>query len=747
MIRIGSKAATTNERINLVTTQSDAILVVSCNIPSSPTNIVFNNTSRFGNCNSTFYLSECNVPYFTISSNQLSVFSMLNLGLSNMSLNGSVLVSSNLQCGSLTTNTASVLSVQSPYVRTSNLATCNISFLNSNIISFNQVAGSNNLVLINADTRLTGTLTLDNIVTTHANIANLSFPSLSFVTQPGGTSNVIDIQTSTSTGFTSNLINIAVDQVPALVVNSQGWVGINTSTPRACVQLQSVPPIKNPLSCNLVQINSPSNSFIIDNNSQIGIGTSSGLTHQFTIYSSNNNTAPVQALIGLSTNGMNPAPILSASRNGSGSVFISPEGNVVLGNVSYDTGYMLKVQGRTTTAALVTNSLRSTGAANPIDLGFSSLSNISSISANICAIQGSGSFSSLTSTSSSTTNFTVPGVITLNTTQAQIDAPSVLFTSPQVSIGSNLSQSRVNGQLVVRVPDVAYGNTAFAMTVLGNTTTRSVIQLLCGTPALVLSSTANSSDPTVATQQAGLSLDLSGLYMSYSPNGTTDLTSQTYRQLKINTNGVRLAQSIQITTSDTTGTKPGYMGIGLPGSSESSPTLPSYRLHIDGSVWVQSASNSPASATDTPYFYINETNGNVGILTNSPQRTLHVAGTFYAQSVETRLPVVTTSDSNLKTDILPITDALEKVRALTGYTFSRRPETSRAPEQYVRETGLLAQDVQKVLPEAVSAAGEHLGVTYGNLAGLFVEAIKAMSDKILALEEKIASNAVSTVLL
>jgi hypothetical protein len=41
--------------------------------------------------------------------------------------------------------------------------------------------------------------------------------------------------------------------------------------------------------------------------------------------------------------------------------------------------------------------------------------------------------------------------------------------------------------------------------------------------------------------------------------------------------------------------------------------------------------------------------------------------------------------------------------------------------------GLIAQDVQAVAPEAVmTGTTGHLTVAYGNLAGLFVEAIKEL---------------------
>ena len=61
---------------------------------------------------------------------------------------------------------------------------------------------------------------------------------------------------------------------------------------------------------------------------------------------------------------------------------------------------------------------------------------------------------------------------------------------------------------------------------------------------------------------------------------------------------------------------------------------------------------------------------------------------------------------------------LDKLETLTGYIYTRT-DTGQ------RQTGLLAQDVQAVLPEAVHE-GEHLSLAYGNMMGLVVEAIKEL---------------------
>jgi len=89
------------------------------------------------------------------------------------------------------------------------------------------------------------------------------------------------------------------------------------------------------------------------------------------------------------------------------------------------------------------------------------------------------------------------------------------------------------------------------------------------------------------------------------------------------------------------------------------------------------------------------------------------------------------SDRRLKTNIEVIPDALEKVKALRGVTFTRVADDSRA-------TGLIAQDVLAVLPEAVMGSEESMySVAYGNLVGLLVESIKELSDQVQALKADI----------
>ena len=84
---------------------------------------------------------------------------------------------------------------------------------------------------------------------------------------------------------------------------------------------------------------------------------------------------------------------------------------------------------------------------------------------------------------------------------------------------------------------------------------------------------------------------------------------------------------------------------------------------------------------------------------------------------------VSSSDARLKSDIASIPDALAKVQALTGVTFTMTGSDT-------RQMGLIAQDVQAVAPEAVVEAEGVLRLAYGNLVGLLVEAIKDLAQEV-----------------
>lgn len=92
------------------------------------------------------------------------------------------------------------------------------------------------------------------------------------------------------------------------------------------------------------------------------------------------------------------------------------------------------------------------------------------------------------------------------------------------------------------------------------------------------------------------------------------------------------------------------------------------------------------------------------------------------------------SDVRLKSNLEPLSDALAKVCSLKGWTYDKKLALD-SEAVYRRETGLIAQDVQKVLPSAVHAVeGGLLTLSSSALVALLVEAVKELSAKVEALE-------------
>lgn len=97
------------------------------------------------------------------------------------------------------------------------------------------------------------------------------------------------------------------------------------------------------------------------------------------------------------------------------------------------------------------------------------------------------------------------------------------------------------------------------------------------------------------------------------------------------------------------------------------------------------------------------------------------------------------SDRNLKTNIQKISGALDKVMKLDGITFQWKEERpcERCPKETSTkledrtEMGLIAQDVERIVPEVVRTTGDgKKALAYQNLVALLVESIKTQQGQL-----------------
>jgi TfoX/Sxy family transcriptional regulator of competence genes len=208
------------------------------------------------------------------------------------------------------------------------------------------------------------------------------------------------------------------------------------------------------------------------------------------------------------------------------------------------------------------------------------------------------------------------------------------------------------------------------------------------------------------------------------------------------TSGSSVAQTEKVRISPT-----GNLGIGT--------TTPTAALHVvstnqlihqySGSAgvftWGQFNSSGDSSIN-------NQANANLIFATNNSDRGRITAGgnwllgttsdngerLYVSGAIRATGTITANSDISLKKNLLKIENALEKVEQINGYTYEFKENDSK------RHAGVIAQEIQTVLPEIVNKGNDGiLGVEYGNISALLIEAIKEQNIKIKNLEILLAS--------
>lgn len=118
------------------------------------------------------------------------------------------------------------------------------------------------------------------------------------------------------------------------------------------------------------------------------------------------------------------------------------------------------------------------------------------------------------------------------------------------------------------------------------------------------------------------------------------------------------------------------------------------------------------------------TNLQTTLNTKAPLASPTFTGTLNAATIVASGNITAYSDIRLKTDIETISGALAMVTRMRGVRFTMNDK---------RDLGVIAQEVRKVAPEIVHEADDEnktLSVSYGNIVGILIEAIKELKEDV-----------------
>jgi hypothetical protein len=158
----------------------------------------------------------------------------------------------------------------------------------------------------------------------------------------------------------------------------------------------------------------------------------------------------------------------------------------------------------------------------------------------------------------------------------------------------------------------------------------------------------------------------------------------------------------------------GEVGIGVYGNE--------LRLHADN----PTAKVSFGTQTNAGVFSENAKAERNGAFAFSVLGSLWVNGTTYA------------SDERYKKNITPISSALQKLLQIEGVEYEMKTlEFEKNHFASGRQIGLIAQNVEKIIPEAVNEMDGYKGVDYARLVPLLIESIRELKAEIETLKQKI----------
>lgn len=336
-------------------------------------------------------------------------------------------------------------------------------------------------------------------------------------------------------------------------------------------------------------------------------------------------------------------------------------------------------------------------------------------------------FASPTFTGTATAaNLTVTGDLTISGTTTSVNSTTLDVADINITVAKNATTAAAANGAGLTIgnyasnPTLLYGsasdNFTFNRAVLG--TSFNGITGFDATVPIVNDTAAAGSATTAAKRDHRHPTETNIRAVSYGGTGVSTITGVVYGT---GTTAMRPATAAEVvavisttavanaTTATALVTTNSYTGVNFTSTGK--------YLAANGTAALPSITFS--SDTDTGMYW--STAGGINFTSNGV-----LAGSIASGGTLTMVSSITAySDSRLKTNLERIPDALNKIDQLNGYTFDR------TDIDVPRQTGVIAQEVLKVLPEAVLGSEDTTySVAYGNMVGLLIEAIKELRAEV-----------------
>jgi len=451
-----------------------------------------------------------------------------------------------------------------------------------------------------------------------------------------------------------------------------------------------------------------------------------------------------------------PSDLIYANSNNSFSASLSSDGRLSLGDKAPTNDYQLYVNKKTRLNNLECLNFSSIPEKKNINFSYCNISNINKcfINSNICSYIDvkNGFFNNIT-----TSNLTIPevNINKISTSNLNFDR----LVNCNITIDSNIFNSRI--KMIIGSGDYDQRITSnFILDINLNSNNSNGLGIFSfynnTNPSLILSGFSNFNYPRIRLNNLNnlYSINMNNDNFNLINNNSNYIYKHNYNQNLFtigNSNNIIFdLKPVNIPTNSTNKISIGYpyrflvqnQGYNINNWDvifNNNQLNSSAMLNVYGNVNLSSINNTPfinciANDLPTPNEVINVCIGSnitrTGYLLNVEGNAFFSSNIYVESNVFAKGTIGNVSDIRIKDNLTIIPNPINKINEINGYTYIRK-DTGKV------ESGLVAQEVLKILPEVVNMNNGYYNISYGNLSGLLVEGIKELNKRLELIENKL----------